>query len=117
MPHDTPGVRCHRVRSVTRAYGLHLVWERKFVHTTDSKHTLPASPNVLARQFDKALRNQAWVCDITYVRTRSGWLYLAAELDLLGLTNSYSFSATPLPVWWCIRTGERSTPVHSIKGC
>ena len=26
--------------------------------------------------------NQAWVCDITYIRTRSGWLYLAAVLDL-----------------------------------
>jgi transposase InsO family protein len=26
--------------------------------------------------------NQAWVSDITYIRTRSGWLYLAAVLDL-----------------------------------
>ena len=25
---------------------------------------------------------QAWVCDITYIRSRSGWLYLAAVLDL-----------------------------------
>jgi len=27
---------------------------------TDSKHPPPGSPNVLARQFDKALRKQAW---------------------------------------------------------
>ena len=26
--------------------------------------------------------NQVWVCDITCIRTRSGWLYLAAVLDL-----------------------------------
>jgi transposase InsO family protein len=26
--------------------------------------------------------NQAWVADITYIRTRSDWLYLAAVLDL-----------------------------------
>jgi len=26
--------------------------------------------------------NQAWVSDITYIRTRSGWLYLAVVLDL-----------------------------------
>ena len=26
--------------------------------------------------------NRAWVTDITYVRTRSGWLYLAAVMDL-----------------------------------
>ena len=65
-----------------RANGLRSVWKRKFVHTTDSKHTLPVSPNVLARQFEKPLPNKAWVCDITYIRTRSGWLYLAAVLDL-----------------------------------
>ena len=52
------------------------------MHTTDSRHTLPVSPNVLAHQFDKPLPNQAWVSDITYLRTRSGWLYLAAVLDL-----------------------------------
>ena len=72
----------HRVRSLMRANRLHPLWKRKFLHTTDSKHTMPVSPNVLARQFDKALPNQAWVSDITYLRTRSGWLYLAAVLDL-----------------------------------
>jgi transposase InsO family protein len=25
--------------------------------------------------------NQVWIADITYIRTRSGWLYLAAVLD------------------------------------
>jgi len=72
----------YRVRGLMRAHGLRSVWKRKFVHTTDSKHAMPVSPNVLARQFDRALPNQAWVCDITYIRTRSGWLYLAAVLDL-----------------------------------
>ena len=61
---------------------LRPVWRRKFVHTTDSKHGLAVSCNVLNRQFEKELPNQAWVCDITYIRTRSGWLYLAAVLDL-----------------------------------
>ena len=72
----------HRVRSLMRTNGLHPVWKRKFMHTTDSKHTMPVSPNVLARQFKKQQLNQAWVSDITYIRTRSGWLYLAAVLDL-----------------------------------
>ena len=72
----------HRVRSLMRANALRSVWKRKFVHTTDSKHAMPVSANVLARQFDRPLPNQAWVCDITYLRTRSGWLYLAAVLDL-----------------------------------
>jgi putative transposase len=72
----------HRVRTLVRINGLRPVWRRKFVHTTDSKHGLAVSPNVLNRQFEQALPNQAWVSDITYIRTRSGWLYLAAVLDL-----------------------------------
>ena len=72
----------HRVRTLMCASGLRPVYKRKFVHTTDSRHTMPVSPNVLARQFDQPLPNQAWVSDITYIRTRSGWLYLAAVLDL-----------------------------------
>ena len=72
----------HRVRTLMRANRLRPVWRRKFVHTTDSRHTLPVSPNVLARQFEQSKRDQAWVCDITYIRTRSGWLYLTAVLDL-----------------------------------
>ena len=43
---------------------------------------MPISGNVLDRQFARALPNQAWVSDITYIRTRSGWLYLAAVLDM-----------------------------------
>lgn len=72
----------HRVRSLMRANSLRPVWRRRFVHTTDSKHTLPVSANVLDRQFNRVRPNQAWVSDITYIRTRGGWLYLAAVLDL-----------------------------------
>ena len=37
---------------------------------------------MLARRFNPSGPNQAWVSDITYIRTRSGWLYLAVVLDL-----------------------------------
>lgn len=72
----------HRVRSLMRRNQLRTVWKRKFVNTTDSRHDLPVSGNLLARQFNPARPNQAWVCDITYIRTRSGWLYLAVVMDL-----------------------------------
>ena len=72
----------YRVRSLMRQQGLRPLWKRKFAHTTDSKHNLPVSANVLQRQFNPARPNQAWVCDITYIRTRSGWMYLAVVLDL-----------------------------------
>ena len=72
----------HRVRTLMRLNSLRPTWRRKFVHTTDSRHGLAVSANVLNRQFEQALPNSVWVCDITYIRTKSGWLYLAAVLDL-----------------------------------
>jgi len=40
------------------------------------------SPNQLQRQFTYDAPDQAWVTDITYVRTHEGWLYLAVVIDL-----------------------------------
>lgn len=65
-----------------KANGLRPKWRRKFIHTTDSKHGLPVAANVLDRQFSPAKKNLAWVSDLTYIRTRTGWLYLAAVMDL-----------------------------------
>ena len=42
----------YRLRRLMRQHGLRCAWQRKFVHTTDSKHALPISPNVLNRQFN-----------------------------------------------------------------
>jgi putative transposase len=72
----------YRARQLMRSNALQTRWRRKFVHTTDSRHELPVAGNVLARQFKPARPNQAWVSDMTYIRTRSGWLYLAVVLDL-----------------------------------
>ncbi|WP_416222120.1 IS3 family transposase [Sphaerotilus sp.] len=72
----------HRVRTLMRRHALQARWRRKFVHTTDSRHDLAVADNVLDRQFQPTAPDRAWVCDITYIRTRSGWLYLAAVLDL-----------------------------------
>ena len=72
----------YRVRRLMRQQGLQARWKRKFVHTTDSRHALPVADNVLHRHFRPAASNQAWTSDITYVRTRRGWLYLAAVMDL-----------------------------------
>lgn len=56
--------------------------KRKFKHTTDSNHSYPIARNVLDRQFEQTEPNRAWVGDITHIRTREGWLYLATVLDL-----------------------------------
>jgi len=58
--------------------------KRHRVATTDSKHTNPIAPNLLARQFDVngVGLNRVWVADMTYIPTREGPLYLATILDL-----------------------------------
>jgi putative transposase len=38
--------------------------------------------NILDREFNPDKPNQVWVSDITYVRTREGFLYVAIVLDL-----------------------------------
>ncbi len=55
---------------------------RKFKATTDSDHGMPVAPNLLAQDFNATAPNQKWVCDITYLWTGEGWLYLAVVLDL-----------------------------------
>jgi putative transposase len=39
-------------------------------------------PNRLQRQFTVSRPDEAWVTDITYIRTWQGWLYLAVVIDL-----------------------------------
>ena len=41
-----------------------------------------ASENHLKQNFDVRSPNQAWVTDITYIRTYEGWLFLAVVIDL-----------------------------------
>lgn len=72
----------YRIRKWMQAQGLKACWKRKFVHTTDSNHDLPCAANLLDRQFNPPKPNMAWTADITYIRTRSGWVYLAAVMDL-----------------------------------
>ena len=38
--------------------------------------------NLINRRFKTDRPNKVWLSDITYIRTREGWLYLSAVLDL-----------------------------------
>jgi putative transposase len=71
------------VAKVMREAGIAAKAARKFrCTTTDSDHDLPVAENLLDRQFDPSVANEAWVADITYIPTQEGWLYLAAVEDL-----------------------------------
>jgi putative transposase len=69
-----------RVLRMMREDNLLCVRRRKFVVTTDSRHNLPVYPN-LAAQITTTAINQLWVADITYIRLRTEFVYLAVVLD------------------------------------
>jgi transposase InsO family protein len=71
-----------RIERLMRDNGIVARQKRRFVHTTDSRHEHPIAPNLLDRDFDPKVANEAWAGDVTYIATGEGWLYLAVLLDL-----------------------------------
>ncbi len=72
----------NRVRKLMQQHGIRAKTKRKFVVTTDSRHSLPVAPDLVQRRFNPEAPNQLWSGDITYIQTDEGWLYLAAVIDL-----------------------------------
>jgi transposase InsO family protein len=71
------------VARAMRAAGIAARRRRRFVpRTTDAAHANPVAPNVLGRDFAAGLPDRKWACDITYVPTGEGFLYVAAVMDL-----------------------------------
>ncbi len=69
-----------RVLRLMREDNLLCLRRKAFVVTTDSRHDLPVYPN-LAREITPCAINQLWVADITYIRLRTEFVYLAVVLD------------------------------------
>ena len=69
-----------RVNRLMREDNLLCVRKRKFVVTTDSNHGKKVYPN-LARQMMLTNVDQLWVADITYIRLREEFVFLAVILD------------------------------------
>ena len=81
-------------------------------------------PNILQRRFTVAKPNQAWVTDITYIRTWQGWLYLAVVMDLfsrkiVGWSTKSTISRELVldAVMMAVRRRRpRATVIHSDQG-
>jgi transposase InsO family protein len=70
-----------RVLRVMRQDNLLSLRRRRFVVTTESRHSWAVYPN-LARRLELSGINQLWVADITYVRLQQEFVYLAVILDV-----------------------------------
>jgi putative transposase len=78
------GIACskHRVARLRVEAGIEAKRKQRFRITVEHHKTPQAAPDLLQRQFTTASPNRAWVGDMTFIRTRQGWLHLAVLLDL-----------------------------------
>lgn len=69
-----------RVLRIMREDNLLVLRSRKFIFTTDSRHEYEVYLNLAARLTVTQI-NQLWVADITYIRLRGDFVYLAVVID------------------------------------
>jgi putative transposase len=77
--------RCGRDRTLRLMRSLDIAGkqERKYrPQGTDSAHAFGYSPNRLKENGPPSRCDEVWVADTTYLKTRSGWMYLATVMDL-----------------------------------
>jgi len=77
------GVVCgvRRVARLMRMHGLRAKGAKPRRVQSGTRQHQPV-PNLLQGDFSASRPDTKWVSDMTYIRTRQGWLYLAAVLDL-----------------------------------
>lgn len=82
-----------RIERVMQEHKLTQRRKKRFkVYTTDSKHDYPIYPNLI-KALTPGRLNQIWVADLTYIRLRSAFVYLAVILDALSRkVIGYAFS-------------------------
>lgn len=115
-----------RVARLMKRHKIRAVRKKRFVKTTDSKHSFPIAENKLDRNFTADAMGKVWVSDITYIRTGKGWLYLTTILDLydrkvIGWAQSSDLSAknTTIAAWRMAvknRALSNSLIFHSDRG-
>jgi len=78
------GVSCgrHRVARLMKKNKIQARIPKHYKVTTKVNPALSVAKNLLNRNFSAHKPNEKWVSDITYIKTREGWLYLAVILDL-----------------------------------
>ena len=120
------GERCgkNRVARLMKAAGLKAEVGYRKRRIKADKPAIQAD-NHLKQQFNVDAPNQAWVTDITYIRTREGWLYLSVVIDLFSrqvvgwamqpqMTVELVLKSLLMALWR--RKPKNSVLIHSDQG-
>lgn len=114
-----------RLFAVLRENGLLVEPKPCRPRTTNSRHSLPVFHNLVAGLKPTA-PNQAWVSDLTYVRTDEGYLYAALITDMFSRKIVGSFIGDSLEAEGCLQALKMAVkalppgarPIHhSDRGC
>lgn len=70
-----------KVLKIMKKMGIQCRKKKRFISTTNSKHGLRTYPN-LARDLVVDRTDKLWCADITYIRILTGFVYLAAIIDI-----------------------------------
>ena len=112
------GIRVNgkRIRRVMKKFGLKPITWRTFVRTTDSCHALPVYPNLIKNRQIRAM-NDVWVADITYIRIRSSFVYLAAILDLYSRRIVGWAISKRIDTELCVTALRMALETRNARGC
>ncbi len=115
-----------RVARLMRDAGIRSILRKRYVATTDSRHSYPVAENHLNRNFQPGETGKIWVSDITYIKTMTGWAYLTTVIDLgdrkviaWQVSTTLTAADTVIAAW---RKAIRNRPVnqplmfHSDRG-
>jgi putative transposase len=126
------GIRVARctVERLMRAQGLSGARRGKaFTVTTRSDDRQPRPADLVERQFRAPAPNRLWVADLTYVKTFTGWVYVAFIIDVYSrfivgwqasrsLRSDLAIDALEMAVWNRQRAGHDLDQLvhHSDRG-
>jgi putative transposase len=119
--------RC-TVERLMRELGLRgVVRGQRRIRTTHGDEALDRPADLVARRFSAPAPNRLWVADLTYVKTHSGWVYVAFIIDVFSrfvvgwqasrsLRTDLALDALEMALW--ARRARRGTGLihHSDRG-
>ena len=87
--------------------------------TAQSNHAITPAPNVIERDFTADGLHKKWICDITYIPTEEGFLYLASVMDVwsrstVGWSMSNTLHATIAMDALTMAVTHRSPPTDLV---
>ena len=117
------------VRRLMRQLGLRGIARAKGPKTTKPAPETDRPTDLVQRQFVASHPNELWVADLTYVRTFSGWVYVAFVLDVYSrmivgwqvstrLYTDLALDALSMGIWRREHSGQDLTGLthHSDRG-